>query len=78
MPTAEAVATAAGRTDVLGQQLAQIVSNDLRTSGLFKPLEAGLKPVAYAEVTAPTSIIGARQGLPRWCRALFARMAMAR
>ncbi|OYX75245.1 MAG: hypothetical protein B7Y77_03025, partial [Bradyrhizobium sp. 35-63-5] len=54
MPTAEVANTAAGRTDVLGQQLAQIVSNDLRNSGLFKPLDAGVKSVAYPEVTAPT------------------------
>ena len=38
MPTAEVTNTPAGRTDVLGQQLAQIVSTDLRNSGLFKPL----------------------------------------
>ncbi len=54
MPTAEVANTPAGRTDVLGEQLAQIVSTDLRNSGLFKPLEAGLKPVPYPEVTAPT------------------------
>lgn len=54
MPTAEVADTPAGRTDVLGEQLSQIVSTDLRNSGLFKPLEAGLKPVPYPEVTAPT------------------------
>ena len=53
MPTSEAVSTPAGRTDVLGQQLAQIVHNDLRNSGLFNPLENGVKSVAYPEVTAP-------------------------
>ncbi|WP_404372693.1 Tol-Pal system beta propeller repeat protein TolB [Sphingomonas sp. MMS24-J45] len=54
MPTAEVANTPAGRTDELGRQLAQIVTNDLRNSGLFKPLESGLKPVPYPEVTAPT------------------------
>lgn len=54
MPTAAVTTTAAGQTDTLGQQLAQIVTSDLRSSGLFKPLDAGMKPVPYAEVTAPT------------------------
>jgi len=55
MPTAQAVDTPAGRTDVLGQQLSQIVTNDLKSSGLFKPVGANaLKSVPYPEVTAPT------------------------
>ncbi|MET3824497.1 MULTISPECIES: Tol-Pal system beta propeller repeat protein TolB [Sphingomonas] len=54
MPTSEAVDTPAGRTDVLGAQLSKIITTDLRNSGLFKPLEAGLKPVTVPEVTAPT------------------------
>src|SRR3954467_10641044 len=55
MPTSEAVNTPAGRTDALGRDLAQIVSNDLRNSGLFKPVGAdALKSVGYPEVTAPS------------------------
>ncbi|MDX5983464.1 Tol-Pal system beta propeller repeat protein TolB [Sphingomonas echinoides] len=54
MPTSEVVNTPAGRTDQLGQQLAQIVTTDLRNSGLFKPLDSGVKPVLFPEVTAPT------------------------
>ncbi|WP_242184958.1 Tol-Pal system beta propeller repeat protein TolB [Sphingomonas sp. CARO-RG-8B-R24-01] len=54
MPTSEAVDTPAGRTDVLGAQLSKIITTDLRNSGLFKPLEAGLKPVTVPEVSAPT------------------------
>jgi TolB protein len=55
MPTTVAVDTPAGRTDDLGRQLAAIVTNDLRNSGLFKPLAANsLKGVAFPEVTAPT------------------------
>ena len=54
MPTTEPVQTPAGRTDVLGAQLSKIITTDLRNSGLFKPLEAGVKPVAFSEVTAPT------------------------
>jgi len=54
-PTAQAVDTPAGRTDALGQQLSQIVTNDLKSSGLFKPSPASaLKGVPYPEVTAPT------------------------
>ncbi|QNA86011.1 Tol-Pal system protein TolB [Sphingomonas sp. So64.6b] len=55
MPTAAVVNTPAGSTDELGRQLAAIVTNDLRNSGLFKPIASGgLKGVAFPEVTAPT------------------------
>ena len=55
MPTSSVTNTPAGRTDELGRQLAQIVTNDLKGSGLFNPVGPGaLKSVAYGEVTAPT------------------------
>ncbi|USI73311.1 Tol-Pal system beta propeller repeat protein TolB [Sphingomonas morindae] len=54
MPTPQAAATPAGQTDALGRQVADIVTNDLKGSGLFKPLGPGqLQPVAYPQVTAP-------------------------
>ena len=54
MPTSALVQTAAGSTDALGRQLADIVANDLRNSGLFNPLGSGqLRPVGFQEVTAP-------------------------
>ena len=54
MPTNAAVDTPAGSTDTLGRQLAEIVTNDLRNSGLFTPLSpGGLRPIAFPEVTAP-------------------------
>lgn len=54
MPTAQVVQTPAGATDALGRQLADIVANDLKGSGLFTPLSPGmLRPVAFPEVTAP-------------------------
>jgi TolB protein len=54
MPTPNAMATPAGSTDALGRQVADVVTNDLRNSGLFAPLSAGqLRPVAYPQVTAP-------------------------
>ena len=54
MPTAQVVDTPAGATDALGRQLAEIVANDLRGSGLFTPLSPGqLRAVAFGEVNAP-------------------------
>ena len=54
MPTAQIAQTPAGSTDALGRQLAEIVANDLRNSGLFTPLSPGqLRPVSFPEVTAP-------------------------
>jgi TolB protein len=54
MPTQAAVDTPAGNTEALGRQLAEIVANDLRGSGLFAPLAPGqLRPVASSEVNAP-------------------------
>lgn len=54
MPTSAVASTPAGSTDVLGRQMADIITNDLRNSGLFTPLAANrLLPVAYSEVTAP-------------------------
>lgn len=54
MPTVAVAQTPAGSTDVLGRQLADIVANDLRNSGLFTPLPPSqLRSVAFPEVTAP-------------------------
>ncbi|WP_047866916.1 Tol-Pal system beta propeller repeat protein TolB [Sphingomonas paucimobilis] len=54
MPTNAVVQTAAGTTDVVGQQLSQIIANDLRNSGLFTPIPpAQLRTVSFPEVTAP-------------------------
>ena len=54
MPTNAVVSTAAGTTDDLGRKLAEIVTNDLKNSGLFQPLSpAQLRSVIFPEVTAP-------------------------
>ncbi len=54
MPTPAAVATAAGDTAGLGTQVAQVVTNDLKNSGLFSPLPpSALKAVGFNQVTAP-------------------------
>src|SRR5262245_23641290 len=54
MPTPSAANTAAGNTENLGRQVAEIVSTDLRNSGLFTPMgPSGLRPVTFPQVTAP-------------------------
>ena len=54
MPAVQAVSTPAGSTDALGRQLSEIITNDLRGSGLFTPLDPSrLRPVTFPEVTAP-------------------------
>ena len=54
MPTPRPAETAAGGTEALGRQVAEIVATDLRNSGLFTPIgPSGLRPVAFPQVTAP-------------------------
>ena len=46
--------TAAGQTDKLGYQIAEVISADLRNSGLFRPLGPGqVRGIAFGEVTSP-------------------------
>ena len=54
MPAVQVVQTPAGSTDALGRQLSEIITNDLRGSGLFTPLDPSrLRSVTFPEVTAP-------------------------
>jgi TolB protein len=54
LPTPQDTPTAAGTTTALGRQVAEVIAADLRGSGLFKPAgPAGIKSVAYPEVTTP-------------------------
>lgn len=54
MPTPNAQGTAAGATDALGRQVAEIVANNLRNSGLFKPVgPTGIAAPSMAQVQAP-------------------------
>ena len=54
MPTPQPVSTAAGATDALGRQIAEVVANDLQGSGLFRPVgPSGVPAIGFAEVTAP-------------------------
>jgi TolB protein len=54
MPTTAVTNTAAGSTDVLGQKLAGVITDDLRNSGLFSPVASNLlRRVTVPEVTAP-------------------------
>ena len=54
MPTAAVQSTAAGSTDMLGRELAMIVTNDLKNSGLFNPVSGeALHQISFTEVTNP-------------------------
>ncbi len=54
MATPASLATPAGQTDVLGSQVADVITNDLKGSGLFTPLSKGqLHPVSFPQVAAP-------------------------
>ena len=54
MPTTAVTNTAAGSTDVLGQKLAGVITDDLRNSGLFSPVASNLlRRPTVPEVTAP-------------------------
>ncbi len=54
MPTPSPIDTPAGGTTALGKQVSDVITNDLRNSGLFTPLAAGqLRPVAFPQVQAP-------------------------
>ncbi|WP_047099711.1 Tol-Pal system beta propeller repeat protein TolB [Sphingomonas sanxanigenens] len=46
--------TAAGATDRLGHQIADVIATDLRNSGIFRPLGPGqVRGIAFGEVTQP-------------------------
>jgi TolB protein len=52
--TPQAAPTAAGPTDVLGRQIAEVIVTDLRNSGLFRPLgPSAVRPINFGEVTSP-------------------------
>jgi TolB protein len=54
MPTPAQASTSAGDTVSLGSRIADVVTADLKGSGLFSPLGPGsLRPVAFPQVAAP-------------------------
>jgi TolB protein len=54
LPTDNSVTTAAGTTSELGQKIAQVIADDLRSSGLFEPQgPSGISAISMGEVTAP-------------------------
>src|SRR3546814_20649240 len=54
MPTPQPVSTPAGATNELGKRVAEVVTNDLKSSGLFRPLAVGsLVPVGFGQVAVP-------------------------
>ena len=53
-PTPQQVETAAGDTATLGRRIAEVVTSDLRSSGIFEPTgPGGLRAISMGEVTAP-------------------------
>ena len=64
MPTPANAPTAAGDTATLGQQLAEVIANDLKGSGLFAPRgPSGIAPVGIEQVTAPDYPYWAQTGV---------------
>jgi len=63
MPTPAVSVTAAGATDRLGRQVSDVITADLRNSGLFSPIAADkLSPVSNAQVTAPDFTVWGASG----------------
>lgn len=63
MPTPNVAATPAGDTSALGQRVAEVVTNDLRNSGLFNPLpRSALQTVSHPQVTAPDYMFWTQSG----------------
>jgi TolB protein len=63
MPTQVVTNTAAGDTASLGQRVAEVITNDLKNSGLFNPLpKSALTTVSFPQVTAPDYIFWAQSG----------------
>ncbi|MBB5687585.1 TolB protein [Sphingobium boeckii] len=54
LATPQAVATPAGSTEALGRQVAEVITADLRNSGLFRPKGPdSVRGITFGEVTAP-------------------------
>jgi len=54
MPTPAIASTAAGDTAALGTRVAEVITNDLKNSGLFNPMgPAASGTVSFGQVTAP-------------------------
>lgn len=54
LPTPQNTETAAGSTAELGNKISDVIVNNLRSSGLFKPLgRSQVRGISFAEVTAP-------------------------
>ena len=63
MPTPAVANTPAGDTAALGQRVADVVTNDLKNSGLFSPLpKSALQTVTHPQVTAPDYMFWTQSG----------------
>ena len=63
MPTPSVANTPAGDTASLGQRVAEVVTNDLKNSGLFNPLpKSALETVTQAQTNAPDYLFWRQSG----------------
>lgn len=54
LATPQNTPTAAGDTQTLGRQIAEVITSDLERSGLYRPMGPGqVRAIQYGEVTAP-------------------------
>ncbi|WP_425474050.1 Tol-Pal system beta propeller repeat protein TolB [Sphingomonas montanisoli] len=63
MPTPSTVSTPAGDTAALGQRVSDVITNDLKNSGLFNPLpKSALANVPFSQANAPDFIFWGQSG----------------
>ena len=63
MATPTVANTAAGDTASLGQRVADVITGDLKNSGLFTPLpKSALQTVGYGQMNAPDYMFWAQSG----------------
>ncbi len=78
MPPRVPMQTPAGETTALGRQIAQIVTDDLKGSGLLPPRRPIRRRSACSRWTRPIIHTGRTRARRRWCRASSRPMATAR
>ncbi len=63
MATPAVANTPAGDTASLGQRIGEVITNDLKNSGLFTPLpKSAMEPVSQAQVNAPNYLFWTQSG----------------
>ena len=70
--------TVAGNSTALGRQIAEVISSNLRASGVFETSGPnGLRAITLGEVTAPQFDYWKGRMSSSWCKALSASAATA-